>query len=250
MFPIRDENLLLRWPLATILLLASLAAAWVFIQGAGLHPGLLAASVCNLGMVAGEVTGLAPVGLAVPMGEGMACVVDAEPINPLTPFTSMFLHAGWGHLLGNALFLWVFGRAVEDSMGRLRFFGFYLICGLGAAVAQVFIDPVSPIPMVGASGAISGVMGGYLVLYPRVRVHLLLLVFVVRVPAWLMLIWWIGWQVVAGLPQLLTLRPEASGGVAVWAHIGGFVAGMLLVRAFQNAELVRKRSIYRRAWLY
>jgi hypothetical protein len=110
----------------------------------------------------------------------MACVVDAEPINPFTPLTSMFLHAGWGHLLGNCLFLWVFGRAVEDSMGRFRFLGFYLICGLAAAVAQVFIDPASPIPMVGASGAISGVMGGYLVLYPRVRVHLLVLIFIVR----------------------------------------------------------------------
>lgn len=250
MIPIRDENILLRWPLATILLLAMLATAWVMVQGAGLHPQVLAASVCNLGMVAGEVTGLAPIGTAVPLGEGMACVVDAEAINPLTPFTSMFLHAGWGHLLGNALFLWVFGRAVEDSMGRFRFLAFYVICGLGAAVAQVFIDPASPIPMVGASGAISGVMGGYLVLYPRVRVHLLIFIILVRVPAWLMLIWWIGWQVVAGLPQLLTLRPELSGGVAVWAHIGGFVAGMLLVKAFQNPMLVRRRSIYRRAWLY
>ena len=250
MIPIRDENILLRWPLATILLLVMLASAWVLVQGAGLHPQVLAASVCNLGMVAGEVTGLAPIGTAVPLGEGMACVVDAEAINPLTPFTSMFLHAGWGHLLGNALFLWVFGRAVEDSMGRFRFLAFYVICGLGAAVAQVFIDPASPIPMVGASGAISGVMGGYLVLYPRVRVHLLIFIILVRVPAWLMLIWWIGWQVVAGLPQLLTLRPELSGGVAVWAHIGGFVAGMLLVKAFQNPMLVRSRSIYRRAWLY
>ena len=250
MIPIRDENILLRWPLATILMLCLLGSAWFFVQGAGFDSTILAASVCNLGMVPGEITGLARLGTAVPLGEGMACVVDAEAINPLTPITSMFLHGGWGHLLGNALFLWVFGRAVEDSMGRLRFLCFYLMCGLAAAVAQVAVDPASPIPMVGASGAISGVMGGYLVLYPRVRVHILVFILIFRVPAWLMLLWWIGWQVVAGLPQLLTLRPEVSGGVAVWAHIGGFVAGMLLVKPFENPGLVRRRSIYRRAWLY
>src|SRR6185295_3638262 len=147
------------------------------------------------GLVPGELTRLAPIGRAIPMGRDMLCVVDAEPINLLTPLTSMFLHAGWMHLLGNALFLWVFGRAVEDSMGRLRFLAFYLLCGLGAAAAQIMVDPSSPVPMVGASGAISGVMGGYLLLYPRVRVHVLFILFIVRVPAWLMLLWWIGLQV-------------------------------------------------------
>ena len=132
-------------------------------------------------------------------------------------------------------------------MGRWRYLGFYLMCGLGAAVAQTMIDPGSPIPMVGASGAISGVMGGYLMLYPRVRVHLLLFIFIVRVPAWLTLLWWIGWQVVAGLPQLGPLRPEVSDGVAVWAHIGGFATGMLLVRLFVDRRLVSLRSVYRRA---
>src|SRR6185369_1732197 len=105
MIPIRDENLIVRRPYATWALLAALGAVWVFVQGAGRHPRLLAATVCNLGLVAGEITGLAPLGQAVPMGRDMVCRVDSEPINLLTPLISMFLHAGWGHLLGNALFL-------------------------------------------------------------------------------------------------------------------------------------------------
>jgi membrane associated rhomboid family serine protease len=199
-------------------------------------------------MVPGEVTGLAPVGLAVPMGHGMACVVDAERINALTPLTSMFLHGGWMHLLGNLLFLWVFGRAVEDSMGRLRFLAFYVLCGLGAAIAQVAIDPASPIPVVGASGAISGVMGGYLLLYPRVRVHLLVFIFVLRVPAWAMLLWWVGLQLVSGLPQLLSVDPQVSDGVAVWAHIGGFATGLVLVRMFVDRKLIIRRTVYHRVF--
>jgi membrane associated rhomboid family serine protease len=247
MIPLRDENLNLRFPLATVLLLLANIATWVLVQGAGFNDSALAASVCNLGMVPGEVTGLAPLGTAVPMGEGTVCVVDDQSINAVTPLLSMFLHGGWGHLLGNLLFRLVFGRAVEDSMGRWRFLGFYLLCGLGAAVAQTMIDPGSPIPVVGASGAISGVMGGYLLLYPRVKVHLLLIIFIVRVPAWLTLLWWIGWQLVAGLPQLGPLRPEVSEGVAVWAHIGGFATGLLLVRLFVDRRLLSLRSVYRRA---
>ena len=247
MIPLRDENLNLRFPLATVMLLLANIATWILVQGAGFNDGALAASVCNLGMVPGEVTGLAPLGTAVPMGEGTVCEVDNQSINAITPLLSMFLHGGWGHLLGNLLFLFVFGRAVEDSMGRWRFLGFYLLCGLGAAVAQTMIDPGSPIPVVGASGAISGVMGGYLLLYPRVKVHLLLIIFIVRVPAWLTLLWWIGWQLVAGLPQLGPLRPEVSEGVAVWAHIGGFATGLLLVRLFVDRRLLSLRSVYRRA---
>jgi membrane associated rhomboid family serine protease len=247
MIPIRDENLILRRPLATWLLVAAISAAWLLLQGAGLDPWL-AQTVCNLGMVPGEVTRLAPVGQWVPMGPNMACVVDAEPINALTPLTSMFLHGGWMHLLGNLLFLWVFGRAVEDSMGRLRFLAFYVLCGLGAAIAQVAIDPASPIPVVGASGAISGVMGGYLLLYPRVRVHLLVFIFVLRVPAWAMLLWWVGLQLVSGLPQLLSVDPQVSDGVAVWAHIGGFATGLVLVRMFVDRKLITRRTVYHRVF--
>jgi membrane associated rhomboid family serine protease len=241
MIPISDENPTLRTPVMTILLLLAIGAAWALIQGAGLDPYALAASVCNLGLVPGELTGRAPLGTAVPLGAGAACVVDNDPINVLTPISSMFLHGGWGHILGNALFLWVFGNNVEDSMGRLRFLVFYILCGLAAAAAQVMINPASAVPMVGASGAIAGIMGAYLVLYPRVRVRVLVFVFVVSVPAYLILFWWIGTQVLGGLPQLSPLRRDVSSGVAVWAHIGGFLAGVVLVRLFRNPALVHRR---------
>jgi membrane associated rhomboid family serine protease len=212
--PIGDENHTVRFPVVTVLLLACLAAVWIFVQGAGADPTVLAASVCNLGLVAGELTGRATVGEAVPLGHGLACIVDRESVNVLTPLSSMFLHGGWGHLLGNALFLWVFGNNVEDSMGRLRFVLFYLVCGIAAALGQIAIDPSSPVPMVGASGAISGVLGGYLLLYPRVHVRVLFIIFifirVIRIPAYMVLLWWIGYQVLLGLPQLTQMEAELS----------------------------------------
>jgi membrane associated rhomboid family serine protease len=191
------------------------------------------------------------VGTGVPIGAGLACIVDREPINLLTPLTSMFLHGSWGHLLGNAVFLWVFGNNVEDSMGRLRFLMFYLLCGLAAAAAQVAVGPSSPVPMVGASGAISGVLGGYLLLYPKVHVRVLfiLIIFVriIRIPAYLVLLWWIGYQVVLGLPQLMSVDPDVSAGVAFWAHIGGFVAGMLVIKLFARKDFVEQHKRERKA---
>jgi membrane associated rhomboid family serine protease len=246
--PISDENPTLRFPLMTVLLLVVIGAVWVLVQNAGLNPQALAASVCNLGLVPGELTGRAPLGQAVPLGPNLACVVDNDPINYLTPLTSMFLHGSWMHLLGNCLFFWIFGNNVEDSMGRLRFLVFYLLCGVAAAAAQVLMSPASPVPMVGASGAISGVLGAYLVLYPRVRVKVLifvLFIFIIHVPAYLVLIWWIGLQILSALPSLNSMRPDVSGGVAVWAHIGGFFAGVLLVRFFRNPELVGERTYER-----
>ena len=204
MIPLSDDNPTLRTPVVTYLLLGAIGAAWVFVQGAGFDPLRLVASVCNLGLVPGELTGRAPVGLSVPLGDGLSCVVDREPINTFTPLISMFLHGSWSHILGNCLFFWVFGNNIEDSMGRLRFLVFYGVCGLAAAAAQVMVDPASPVPMVGASGAISGVMGAYLVLYPRVRVRMLFIFFiffrVIPLPAWLVLLWWFGVQVLTGLP--------------------------------------------------
>ncbi|ADO75367.1 rhomboid family intramembrane serine protease [Stigmatella aurantiaca] len=249
MFPISDDNPTLRTPVMTYGLLGLIVAAWALVQGAGFNTVALASSVCNWGMVPGELTGRAPLGFAVPLGDGLACVVDAEPLNWLTPLTSMFLHGSWGHILGNCLFFWVFGNNVEDSMGRARFLVFYLVCGLVAAGAHVMIDPGSPVPTVGASGAISGVLGAYLVLYPRVRVKLLLPLFIiftfVSLPAWVVLIYWFVLQVITGLPQLMTLRPEVSGGVAVWAHIGGFVAGMVLIKLFENRNYTYRRTSWR-----
>jgi len=245
MIPISDDNPTLRTPVVTIGLLIILGAVWLLFQGGGFDPAALAQTVCDWGMVAGEITGRARVGTAVPMGGNALCVVDADPRNILTPLTSMFLHGGWGHILGNGLFLWIFGNNVEDSMGRFRFVVFYIVCGLAGAFAQVAITPTSAVPMVGASGAISGVLGAYLVLYPRVRVNMLIFLFifirVISVPAWMMLIWWIGLQVVTGLPQLSGGGGGGSG-VAVWAHIGGFAAGVLLVKVFENRGLVAERG--------
>jgi membrane associated rhomboid family serine protease len=246
-FPISDDNPTLHTPWMTYLILALMFLAWVFYQGAGLNEQQLAVSVCNLGLVPAELLHTRPEGFPVPMGQGLACVVDDLPINWLTPITSMFLHGGWGHILGNAVFLWVFGNNIEDSMGPVRFLVFYLLTGVIAAGVHMATAPSSPVPTVGASGAISGIMGAYLVLYPRAHVrYLVFLVIIIRVitiPAWMALVWWFVWQVIAGLPQLNPVRPDISGGVAVWAHIGGFVAGALLVKVFENRGMVARRKV-------
>lgn len=246
MIPIGDDNPTLRTPLVTYVLVGIIVAAWVFVQGAGLDQMRLVASVCNLGLVPGEITRLARLGDGVPIAPGVACVVDDQNINVLTPITSMFLHGGWGHLLGNLAFFWVFGNNVEDSMGRRRFLFFYLLCGIAAAAAHVFLDPRSIIPTVGASGAISGVMGGYLILYPRAHVRMFFApIFFFWTRAWLVLIWWFAWQIVSGLPQLLNVDPDVSGGTAFWAHIGGFAAGAILVMLFRDPRLVEAHRVAR-----
>jgi membrane associated rhomboid family serine protease len=242
-FPLSDENPTLRTPVMTWLILGAMFAVWFTVQGGGLEPYTLAASVCDYGMVPGEITHRARLGLAVPMGPGLDCVIDNNAINVFTPLTSMFLHGGWGHILGNALFFWVFGNNIEDSMGPGRFLCFYLLCGLIAAATHILVQPASPVPTVGASGAISGVLGAYLVLYPRVRVNTLVMFFVVSLPAWLILIWWFGVQVLTA--YMTPLRADVSSGVAVWAHIGGFVGGMILIKVFQNPRLVAQRNAIR-----
>jgi len=245
MIPIGDDNPTVRVPVVTIFLIVAMFAVWVLVQGAGTNEGLLAASVCNLGMVPGELTGLAPLGSGVPIGRDLACVIDNQSINVLTPVLSMFLHGGWMHIIGNALFLWVFGNNIEDVVGRRRFLAFYLICGLAAAAAHVLVDPRSPVPTVGASGAVSGVMGAYLVLFPKVRVRMLfwfiIILKVIPLPAWVVLLYWFGLQLLSGIPELLSPNPEIAGGVAVWAHVGGFLSGVLLVKAFVNPKLLQRR---------
>jgi membrane associated rhomboid family serine protease len=236
MIPLKDDLPTLHRPIVTYVVVGLCAAAWLFVQGAGVDMGKLIASVCNLGMVPGEITGDAALGTGIQIAPGVACVIDNESINILTPLTSMFLHGSWSHIIANMLFLWVFGNNVEDSMGHVRFAVFYIVCGLAAAAAHVMLDPASPVPTVGASGAISGVMGAYLLLYPRARVSMLFIFFIIiriiPVQAWLVLIWWFVLQVLTGLPQLTRVSPEVSGGVAVWAHIGGFVAGLVLIKLF------------------
>ena len=251
MIPISDENPTLHTPFMTWALLATMFGVWLLVEGAGFDPYRLAVSICDYGMVPGELTHRARLGLAVPIARDLACVVDDSAINKFTPFTSMFLHGGWGHILGNALFFWVFGNNIEDSMGPGRFTAFYLICGLAAAATHILVQPASPVPTVGASGAISGILGAYLVLYPRVRVNMLFIfIFIIRVipvPAWLVLLWWFAVQVITGLPELSSVRPDVSGGVAVWAHVGGFVAGVALIKIFEKPRLVAERSAIRRA---
>jgi membrane associated rhomboid family serine protease len=238
MFPYRDDNPTLGTPAVTVLLIGLNVAAWVLVQGMGAEP-YLSQSVCELGLIPGELLGRIPPGLAVPVSETMACVVDPDH-EWYTPLSSMFLHGGWFHLIGNMWFLWLFGNNVEDSMGHYRYLVFYVLSGLAAATAQTVVNPNSAIPMVGASGAISGVMGAYIVLYPRVRVHMLIVLgfFITRivVPAFLMLGYWFLLQLLGGLPSL----GDETGGVAFWAHAGGFIAGAILILVFKDDELVAK----------
>jgi Uncharacterized membrane protein (homolog of Drosophila rhomboid) len=156
MIPLGDDIRPVRTPVMTYLVLAVTWAVWLFVQQAGFDPQVLAATVCDLGMVPGEITHRAAIGYAVPIGPGMACVVDNNPINRLTPLLSIFLHGGWGHIIGNSIYLLVFGKGVESRMGAIRFLVFYLVCGIIAALTHIMVNPTSAIPTVGASGAISG----------------------------------------------------------------------------------------------
>jgi membrane associated rhomboid family serine protease len=243
--PISDENPTIHTPVMTWVILGLMFASWFVVEGAG-DGFRMAVSVCNYGMVPGELTHRAEVGVGVPLGNGLACIIDRQAINWLTPITSMFLHGGWMHLLGNALFFWVFGNNIEDSMGAARFIVFYLVCGLVAAGTHIIMDPASPIPTVGASGAIAGILGAYLVLYPKVRVNMLfffvIIIRVIPLPAWVVLLYWFLVQLISGWSQLTPLRPEVSGGVAFWAHIGGFLAGAALIKLFEDRRRVAART--------
>jgi membrane associated rhomboid family serine protease len=239
--PYHDENATLRTAYVTLAVVAVNVAAWLIVQGAG-ETMPLARSVCNLGLIPGELTLSVPPGEGFPMGDGLVCLTDpGRQVSNL--FTSMFLHGSWMHLLGNMWFLWLFGNNVEDSMTRPRFLVFYLLCGVGAAMLQVLMTPGSTVPMVGASGAISGVMGAYLVLYPRVRVFTFVpLGFIftsVALPAWAMLIYWMVLQLLGGFTRI---GSGQEGGVAFWAHIGGFAAGAILVKLFERRDRVRAHT--------
>ncbi|MCI0433839.1 MAG: rhomboid family intramembrane serine protease [Gemmatimonadetes bacterium] len=241
MFPIRDDNPHFLTPYATYGLIAANVVAWVLIQGLGSEPQL-AASVCRYGLIPGDVLGTAPPGSSFPVGPGLACVLEGDG-GWHTAFTSMFLHGGWLHLIGNMWFLWIFGNNVEDAMGHVRFVVFYLLSGLGAAALQTATDPDSVIPMVGASGAIGGVMGAYVLMYPRVHVHLLVVlgfyVTTFAVPAVFMLGYWFLLQFLGGWTAA-----GGGGGVAFWAHVGGFVAGAVLSLVFRDRAMLARHPHY------
>ncbi len=242
MFPIRDDNPHFLTPVTTLALIAINALCWFYVQGLGGEP-VLSASLCELGLIPAELLGNVLPGTQVSVGHGLSCVLGLTT-GWYTMLSSMFLHGGWAHLLGNMWFLWIFGNNVEDSMGHGRFLVFYITCGLAAAVLQVVFEPTSKLPMVGASGAIGGVMGAYVLLYPRVRVHLLVILGIFpltfAVPAYFMLGYWLLLQLLGGVVSLGAL----GGGVAFWAHVGGFAAGMFLISAFRREEYVLRHPFY------
>jgi len=237
MFPLYDENPTQNPPVATIVIIIVSVVAWIFFQGMGGQQAL-AHSLCVFGLIPGKLLGLLPAGTHVPVGANLHCVLQDQR-GLYTLVTHMFMHGGWFHLIGNMWFLWVFGDNVEDAMGPGRFIFFYLLCGLAAAAAQTMTNTSSALPMVGASGAIGGIMGAYGRLYPHARVQTLLilgfLITRVSMPAIAMLGYWFIIQLVAGIPSL----SATGGGVAFWAHIGGFLCGFLLVPLFRQADRQR-----------
>jgi membrane associated rhomboid family serine protease len=241
MLPIRDDNPQISTPYGTYAIIVLNVIVWIFVQGLGSMPSLVG-SICAFGLVPAELLHSLPDNFAVPLGGNLTCTLGDS--GWYTTVTSMFMHGGWMHLIGNMWFLWIFGDNVEDSMGTPRFLAFYLLCGLAAAALQVISNPDSIVPMVGASGAIGGVMGAYIVLYPRVHVHMLfffgLFVTTLAVPAIFMLGYWLILQLLSGV---LAIGGQ-GGGVAFWAHIGGFIAGMVLIFLFRNRRLLVRHPYY------
>jgi membrane associated rhomboid family serine protease len=223
MIPLHDDNPTRLRPIVTIVLIAVCALAFIWQLSLGEQGFELA--VRALGVTPATLIGhqhLPPELYLVPPAA--------------TLISSMFLHGGWMHIVGNMLYLWIFGNNVEDAMGHVRFTVFYLLCGLAAALAQAVLTPASAVPMIGASGAISGVLGAYLLLYPHARVLTLIpLGFYARfiyLPAWLMLGFWFVLQIINSL-----IVAEERGGVAWGAHIGGFVAGVALIPLFKRRDV-------------
>jgi membrane associated rhomboid family serine protease len=238
-FPLKDNIPTDHFPVVTAILIAVNCIVYFFLQpksGIDFSGGSLnQADLLHYGFVPYEFThwgqhcDLVPQGIAC----GKSGASDQIP-TWVTPFTAMFTHAGLLHLGGNMLFLWIFGNNVEDSMGPVRFLAFYLLAGLAATGLQLAFGPNSATPNLGASGAIAGVLGGYLVMYPRAKVVTLVFIIflftILELPAMLFLGIWFVEQLFFG--ALTTANTVAGGGVAYWAHVGGFVAGLLLVRVF------------------
>jgi membrane associated rhomboid family serine protease len=230
MLPLRDDQPRYSTPYVTYFLIALNLVIFFFEWT--LDPASLKNLILQLGIVPSHVTAF----------------LSGSPRYPLIAvvlpfFTSMFLHGGWMHVIGNMWFLYIFGDNIEDYLGHFKYLVFYLLCGVVAMAAQVVSDPHSRVPALGASGAIAGVLGAYFLLYPRARVLMWFFIFVIYVPAWLVLGYWFVLQFLSGAATSLTYEGRSMGGVAFWAHVGGFVAGFLLIKVFPARS---RRSPY--AW--
>jgi membrane associated rhomboid family serine protease len=242
MLPIGDEHSGISRPaVVTILLILLNIAVFVFLQGFGTNENFTYAFATVPHEILTGQDAASTISLSDPVSGDPIGRINLQPTPiPLimTLITSMFMHGGLAHLFGNMLFLWIFGDNLEHAMGSLKFLLFYLICGVAAALAQVFMTGTvggnEYIPMVGASGAISGVLGGYIMLFPHRRVTVLLGYFITHVPAFVALGMWFAFQFISGIGVLG--NDSQLGGVAYAAHIGGFIAGLILVRMFANRE--------------
>ena len=229
MLPLKDDNPTSTFPFVTIVFIGINILVFIYQLSLGLE---LKRFILQVGLIPYEITHFK----------------DLPPLNnfPLffNFFTSLFIHGGILHLAGNMLFLWIFGNNIEDSMGHFRFVIFYFLCGIIATLTHIVFNFNSPIPTIGASGAISGVLGAYILLFPKARIHTLFIFFIfiriIPVPAVFVLGLWIFIQIANGLP---TVGMHQISGVAWFAHIGGFGAGLLLVHFFRKKR-IRRRIIY------
>lgn len=225
MFPLKDDNPTSITPIVTLALIAANVLVFVY-QFFLLEPRSTELFFYQFGAIPAVVVGQQ----SLPAG-----IATVPPI--LSVFTSMFLHGGFMHLIGNMWFLWIFGNNIEEAMGHLRFIIFYLICGILASWSHIASDPASVLPSIGASGAIGGVMGAYIMLYPRARVWTFIFLFffirVLSLPAGVILGYWFFIQLISGSMA----GGQEGGGVAFWAHIGGFLAGILLVGLFKKKNV-------------
>jgi membrane associated rhomboid family serine protease len=229
-----DAEAVMPWTNIGLIVLNFLVFFYELAVGANGGDAALSSFVSNYGLVPCEYTA--------------RCSIAAGAPAPLwiTLFTSMFLHASWTHILGNMVYLFVFGNHVERSMGHLRYLAFYLLCGLGANALEIATAVDSDLPGLGASGAIAGVLGGYLVLYPTSRIGTLIplgfLFFPARIYAWAFIVFWFLLQLFYGLASVG--GDAAAGGVAYWAHVGGFLTGLILVRPFSMSTRVQQIQAY------
>jgi membrane associated rhomboid family serine protease len=253
-FPLRDNIPTERFPVFTVALIVANVLMWFLFQKGGLSlgdPGTqeFTENLIDYGTIPYEVTHPGDHCELVQNGAAIRCgdISDNQPATWLTLFTSMFMHGGLLHLGGNMLFLWIFGNNVEDSMGPIKFLAFYVLGGLAADAGQILVSATSMVPSIGASGAVAAVLGGYLLLFPRARVVTLIFIIffftILELPALLFLGIWILQQAIFGYLDLVQPAGE-GGGVAYFAHIGGFVFGLAAIKLFAS-ERRRRRQLDR-----